>query len=354
MNSGSIDGVNRLDSGQDVGDQGTGQFMNEGTEAGVFLGGAAHRGKGPDGVGAVKNGIDLHQGEIVGQTVIAQMIPKGPFKLFLVGINGAANDKIGLGRHRQIAWSRHQGNTMPAQQPGKGQLGHTFGQGHDRRNRECRGPPDKNMNGQGSPQGEGLAVMHADTAMNLVVQPHLFIGQVLVTGQLNPVHPQIRMAYSRVLRVFTVNLRQGDEGTAIIGPAFDLRQQAQAGLLQQNRATAHFFGEQMPGGRGGTQQIKRVSQQLRRINFQTHQSFHLTQAVAKQKAGTLQSPKKVGHRRKLTIDQVGKKQGRPLGLIHPALNGACQQIGFDGLVNANQLGRFFQIVDCRFQGAISH
>src|SRR5262249_35619605 len=73
VDPGSVDGVDGVEAGDDGGDDGAGQLVDDLAEAGVLLGGPADDGKGPDGARAVVDVLDLEDGEVVGEAVVAEV-----------------------------------------------------------------------------------------------------------------------------------------------------------------------------------------------------------------------------------------------------------------------------------------
>ena len=51
-------------------------------------------------------------------------------------------------------------------------------------------------------------MVHADAAVDLIVEPDLAVRLVLVARELDPVHPQVRSRRARPVGVLGVNLRQ--------------------------------------------------------------------------------------------------------------------------------------------------
>ena len=62
-------------------------------------------------------------------------------------------------------------------------------------------------------------MVDADPPMDLVMQPDLAVGLVLVPRELDPVHPQVRLRQAGAVGVLGVDLRQGDERPAVVRPA---------------------------------------------------------------------------------------------------------------------------------------
>ena len=80
--------------------------------------------------------FDVQDGEIVLEAVIAEVVSKRPLGLAQVGIDRAADDEVGLGRHGQAAIGRDHRDAPASQCAGERQLGKPFGKGHDRGDRQ--------------------------------------------------------------------------------------------------------------------------------------------------------------------------------------------------------------------------
>ena len=66
-------------------------------------------------------------------------------------------------------------------------------------------------------------MVHADATVDLIVQAHLAIRLVLTTGKLDAIHAQVAVWNSRSLWILGVDLGQGYEGPAVVGPTPKLR-----------------------------------------------------------------------------------------------------------------------------------
>ena len=138
VNAGGVDGVHGMDAGKHARNDRPGQLVDQGAEGRVFLGRPSHRGERPDGTVAVIDAFDAQHGKIVLEAVIAEVVSERPFGLADVGIDRAADDEVGLGRHGEAAVGRDHGDAPAAQGPGECQLGQALGQGHDRGDRQAR------------------------------------------------------------------------------------------------------------------------------------------------------------------------------------------------------------------------
>ena len=81
-----------------------------------------------------------------------------------------------------------------------------------------------------------VAVVHADPAVNLVVNADFPVRLVLVARDLHAVHPEIALPQARTAGVFGVNLWKRDEWAAIAWPADHLREFTQPTSIAQHRA----------------------------------------------------------------------------------------------------------------------
>ena len=98
------------------------------------------------------------------------------------------------------------------------------------------GPPTQTFTRSGSPRRDGGGMVHADAAVNLVVEPDFAIRHVLLAGELHAVHAQVRLSQAGPVGVFGINQWQGHEGPAVIGPALDLRELVECGLVGEDRS----------------------------------------------------------------------------------------------------------------------
>ena len=80
----------------------------------------------------------------------------------------------------------------PPSAPANASSGKPFGQRHDRGDRQGGRAADEDVHPQRLAPTDRRRVVHADAAVDLVVQPDLAVRLVLVAGELDPVHPQVR------------------------------------------------------------------------------------------------------------------------------------------------------------------
>ena len=120
---------------------------------------------------------------------------------------------------------------MSGQCAGKRQFGHAFGKRHHRGDGHRRVAANKDVDSKRLFRINRGLMLDPDAAMNLIVQSNLAIRLIIVAGQLNPVHAKVGFAQSGGADIFAVDLRQRDERAAIVGPAFQLGQGSDVGLV---------------------------------------------------------------------------------------------------------------------------
>ena len=128
------------------------------------------------------------------------MVSERSLGLADVGIDRAADDEVGLGRHGEAAVGRDHGDAPASQGAGERQLGQPLGQGHDRGDRQGGRAADEDVDPQRLTPADRRRVVHADPAVDLVVKPDLAVRLVLVARELDPVHPQVRPRQARAGR----------------------------------------------------------------------------------------------------------------------------------------------------------
>ena len=176
-----IYGVDLLDAGKLLWGEAFHDLVDEVAKAGVLLGRPAHDREVPDRVLAVIHVFDLHDGEIVGQGIISQVVAKGPLGLFHALADRARNDKIGIGGQHMPIFARIAKAPAP-QHAGKGELGKPLRQRHDRRKGVRGRPSDEDRSPKRLLTGIVLGVVHADAPVDLVVQPNFAVELVFVAA----------------------------------------------------------------------------------------------------------------------------------------------------------------------------
>ena len=160
----------------------------------------------------------------MGQAVVTEVIAEGSLGQLPAGIDVAADAEIGLGVDGQLFACADHRHAAAAQRTGEGQFAQPLGQRHHGGHGHGRRPADEDVHPQRLLEFHGRGVMHADAAMDLVMQSDLAIGLILVAAELHAIHAQVRTQQARVAGIFRIDLRQGDVGAAVVGPRLELRQ----------------------------------------------------------------------------------------------------------------------------------
>ena len=142
--------------------------------------------------------LDDHHGEIVGQAVVTEVIAERPLGQLAAGVDVAADAEVGLGVDGQLLAHGDHGHAAAAQRAGEGQFAQAFGQRHHGGHGHGRRPADEHVHPQRLLQFQGRGMVHADAAMDLVMQPDLAIRLVPVAAELHAIHAQVRTQQARV------------------------------------------------------------------------------------------------------------------------------------------------------------
>ena len=191
MDAGRFHGVDRPHAGNHSRNYRAGQLVDELAEHRVFLRRATHHGERPDGVGAMIDALHQHHGKLVRQAVVAQVIAEGAFGQLPCGIEMPDNAEIGLGVDGQLIIAADHRHAAPAQHAGEGQLAGAFGQRHDGGQGHGRRPAHEDIHPQSLLATDSGGMMGGDAALELIVQPHLAVADVLAAGKLHAVHAQV-------------------------------------------------------------------------------------------------------------------------------------------------------------------
>lgn len=127
------------------------------------------------------------------------MVPKGAFGFQRVRVNDSTDREISIRIDRSCGISGDHRDTMARKGAGEGQFAHVLGEGHHRCERHRWVPAEGDRHGKGFASDEGLLMVDTDPAMELVMQTDLLVGDVFVTGELDPIHTEIAMGQVRWL-----------------------------------------------------------------------------------------------------------------------------------------------------------
>ena len=125
------------------------------------------------------------------QTVVAKVVAKRSLRHLAVGVDRAHDTKIGVGVDRCPVSVTYHGDPMSSQCAGKRQFAHPFGQRHHSGNGHGRITADKDVDSKRFARLDRSPMVHADSAMDLVVHADLSVRFVLVARKLNAVHAHV-------------------------------------------------------------------------------------------------------------------------------------------------------------------
>ena len=160
-----------------------------------------------------------------------------------MGIDGAADAEIGVGVDRQaVRLAEACESRRPPSAPAKASSLIPSGSGITAASIIAGGPPTKTFTRNGLPASNRRRVVHADRAMDLIVQADFAVRLVLAAGKLHAVHAEVRAPPARRADIFGVDLRQRDERAAVVRPAHLLRQLRDRRFVPVTSARRTNFG----------------------------------------------------------------------------------------------------------------
>ncbi len=113
-----------------------------------------------------------------------------------------------------------------------------------------------------------------DTAMNLVMQPHFLISDIVIASKLNTVHAHVGASHTRIVRVFGIHLWQSHISPTIHGPGHELRQLRDGGLVLHDRPGGDLTRHGMVRGFGRTKILPRSLERFHGRKLELHQPLH--------------------------------------------------------------------------------
>ena len=143
MNTCCIYGVNFLYAGDFFRNGFPSNFMNQLTKTGIFLGRPSYHRKWPDGIFSCIYFVHPHQRKGVGEAIIAKVVTKWTFRFVFSWINFASDDEIGISANRKSIFISIS-ESSSTQHAGEHHFTNAFGEGHNGRNRICRGATYEN------------------------------------------------------------------------------------------------------------------------------------------------------------------------------------------------------------------
>ena len=119
-----------MNTGKHCRNRGAREIMNQRPKDRVFLWRTTNHCKWPNRITTMINRIDIHNGEIVRQAVIAQMVAKRSLGQTTVRINRATDAKVCFRADHGVGSLTHHSHGMTRQRAGKGDFRDAIGQRH--------------------------------------------------------------------------------------------------------------------------------------------------------------------------------------------------------------------------------
>ena len=186
--------MHALHAGQHGGDHRAGEFVHEPAEERVFLGRPADDRDRPDRPLAVPDVIDPHHGKLVPPGVVAEMVAERPLRLRRARMHRALDHEVGVGVDRRAGRGRRIiGMRWPARTPANVSSERPSGSGITADTAMAGEPPTKIATLQRLAAGQRRRMVHADAAVELVVEAHLAVGLVGVARELHAIHAEVRV-----------------------------------------------------------------------------------------------------------------------------------------------------------------
>ena len=133
MDARGIDGMDARHAGQDRGDHGAGELVDEPAKERVFLRRPADYGDRPDRPLAVPDVINAEQRKLMPPGVVAEVVAERSLRLGGSGVHRALDHEVGVGVDRWSAATGNHRDAMAGQRAGKREFGKALGKRHHRR-----------------------------------------------------------------------------------------------------------------------------------------------------------------------------------------------------------------------------
>ncbi len=288
------------------------------------------------------------------KAVIAQMVAERPLGQQAIRIDRADDAEVAVGVEGQGAGAPDHSHAAAAEGAGKTQLAHAFGQRHDRRHRHRRRAAHEHIHAERLAGPHRRGVVHADRTMDLIMESNFAVRRVLVPGQLNAVHAEIRAPQARLADILGVDDRQRDEWPAVSRPTHQLRQLTNTSLLSQHGAAAHKLRQHARRIERRPPVLPRPPRRRLRLSAQGHQSLHPGERIAKHQPRALDRAEEIADHRKPATDDAGEVHGRPSRRVDAAVDGCGLEPGVNGRVDPDELPVPIEVVNAFAEAAITH
>ena len=172
-------------------------------------------------------------------------------------------------------------------------------------------------------------MVDADAPVDLVMKANLPVGNVLVSGELDPVHSQVRPGQAGMVGILGVDLGQSDEWPAVGRPRLDRRQAVDRRLVLEDRPAAGDPGPEMPECPGQAPIAPGPACRGARVHLQLDQPANRIKGIAEEEPGPIDRPEQVGHQGESGPLDPGEIERRAARLVDPPLDGRGFEMRID-------------------------
>jgi Tol biopolymer transport system component len=216
-----------------------------------------------------------------------------------------------------------------------------------------RRAPDEDAHLERLPAADRRGMVDSNPAVDLIVKSHL-IPLVLVPGELDAIHAEVRAHDPSRVGVFRVNLGKRDEGASIARPALDARQIRNLDPVAKNGSGADSLRDGTRRGQRGRESSERLPPGVPGIGFDLDDALDGFESVAKQEPRPIEGPEEVRHRlESRALDSLEQKRGRARD-IGTALDLRHLQMRVDFLANPRQMTVALEIGEAAAETLVAH
>jgi hypothetical protein len=302
----------------------------------------------------MSHAINVEDGKIVREAVVAQMVAERALRQAAVRVDRAGDHEVSLGGKRQLPLGADHPQRSATQCSGEDQLGEAFRERHDRRHRQRRRSAHEHVDAERHPLANRRRVMHADAAVDLVVQADFAERVVTVSRKLHAVHAEVGLAEAGAVGVFRVDLRQRHERAAVHRPAFELRQFVEAAFSAGDRSGSDFANPQIEQRERHVSIPPRIARERHGVDLEFDKMPHSGERVAKEEPRAVQGAEQVRHHRETASLGAREQQRRSPGEVHAALDLGHFQAGVDLVVDHHELTGGAKVVHAFAKVAVAH
>ena len=180
-------------------------------------------------------------------------------------------------------------------------------------------------------------MVHADAAVELVVEAGLEVGFVVVAPELHAVHAQVRPLRAGVVRVLGVDGRERDEGAAVARPGDHLRQTRERDVAGERRPGADGAGQHGDGVERRPPIPPGTLECPGGIDLELHQPLHAVERVGEDPLDPLLRAVEVGEDRERGARGLREEHGRAARPEQPPLDLGDLEVRVDRVVDLDEV-----------------